>query len=216
AGRNAPNIGYYYVAMVSADGPSPVFNYGYRTVNAAGFGQFQVLGTLNAASDFKPDGTITLVLDKSAFGLTTGNQLTHLDVETRTSAPDDLTGTTSAGVGLTQESAGAAVPYTLVGNSTCASNAGPKAHLAAGATQGTAPLAVTLSGSSSTAATGAKIAYYQFNFGDGKSTPWQASATAQHTYSAAGTYTASLKVADNRGLISGSPSTLTVTAKPAP
>jgi PKD repeat protein len=216
AGRIAPNTGYYYVAMVSADGPSPVFNYGYRTVNAAGFGQFQVLGSLNAASNFNPDGTITLVLDKAAFSLATGGQLTHLDVETRTSAPDDLTGTTSAGEGLTQESAGAAVPYTLVGNSTCASNAAPVAHLAASPTTGTAPLAVTLSGSSSTAAAGASIAYYRFTFGDGTSTAWQASATAKHTYSAAGTYTASLQVADNRGLVSGSASTVTITAKAAP
>jgi PKD repeat protein len=216
AGRTAPNTGYYYVAMVSADGPSPVFNYGYRTVNAAGFGQFQVLGSLNAASNFNPDGTITLVLDKSAFGLATGNQLTHLDAETRTSAADDLTGTTSAGVGLTQESAGAAVPYTLVGNSTCASNAAPVAHLTASPTTGTAPLAVTLSGSSSTAAEGASIAYYRFTFGDGTSTAWRTSATVQHTYSAAGTYTASLQVADNRGLVSGSASTVTITAAAAP
>lgn len=216
AGRIEPNTGYYYVAMVSADGPSPVFNYGYRTVNAAGFGQFQVLGSLNAASNFNPDGTITLVLDKSAFGLATGDQLTHLDVETRTSAADDLTGTTSAGVGLTQESVGAAVPYTLVGNSTCASNSSPVAHLAASPTTGTAPLAVTLSGSSSTAAAGANNAYYQFTFGDGTSAAWQTSATVQHPYSAAGTYTASLQVADNRGLVSGSASTVTITATAAP
>jgi len=215
AGRTAPNTGYYYVAMVSADGPSPEFNYGYRTVNAEGFGQFQVLGSLNAASNFNPNGTITLVLDKSAFGLAVGNQLTQLDVQTRTSAPDDLTGTTSAGVGLTQESAGAAVPYTLVGNSTCASNAAPVAHLAASSTTGIAPVAVTLSGSTSKAGTGASIAYYRFTFGDGKSTAWQTSATVQHTYSAAGTYTASLQVADNRGLVSGSPSTLTIAAKSA-
>ena len=216
AGRSAPNTGYYYVAMVSSDGPSPVFNYGYRTTNPAGFGQYQVVGTLNAASNFTTNGTITLVLDKSAFGLTTGDQLTHLDIETRTSAPDDPTGTTSAGVGLTQESAGAAVPYTLVGNSTCASNAAPVAHLAASVTKGTAPLAVTLNGSSSTAATGANVAYYQFNFGDGTSTSWQTSPTVQHTYSTSGTYTASLQVADNRGLVSGSPSTLTITAEAAP
>ncbi|HWX20405.1 MAG TPA: PKD domain-containing protein, partial [Candidatus Binatia bacterium] len=216
AGRSAPNIGYYYVAMVSADGPSPVFNYGYRTVNAAGFGQFQVLGSLNAASNFTPDGTIALVLNKFAFGLATGDQLTHLDAETRTSAADDLTGTTSAGVGLTQESAGAAVPYTLVGNSTCAANAAPVAQLAVSPTTGTAPLAVTLSGSSSTAAGGANIAYYRFTFGDGASTGWQTSATVQHTYSAAGTYTASLQVADNRGLPSGSASTVTITATTAP
>ncbi|KAA6465289.1 PKD domain-containing protein [Acidobacteria bacterium AB60] len=217
AGRPAPNTGYYYVAMVSSDGPSPVFNYGYRTVNAGGFGQFQVLGSLNAASTYDPDGTITLVLDKSAFGLATGNQLTHLDVETRTSAPDDLTGTTSAGVGLTQESAGAAVPYTLVGNATCSSTAAPVAHLSASATQGKAPLAVTLSGSSSLAASGANVTYYQFTFGDGTSTAWQTSATAQHTYSAAGTYTASLQVADNRGLVSSSASnvTIAITGKPA-
>ena len=216
AGQNAPNTDYYYVAMVSSDGASPVFNYGYRTLNAAGFGQYQVVGTLNAASNFTPDGTITLVLDKSAFGLVTGNQLTHLDIETRTSAPDDPTDTTSAGVGLTQESAGAAVPYTLVGNSTCASNAAPVADLAASSTTGTAPLAVTMNGSSSTSATGANIAYYQFNFGDGTSTSWQASARAAHTYSAAGTYTASLRVADNRGLVSASASTVTITAAAAP
>jgi PKD repeat protein len=216
AGQNAPNTGYYYVAMVSSDGASPVFNYGYRTLNAGGFGQYQVVGTLNAASNFTTDGTITLVLDESAFGLAAGSQLTHLDIETRTSAPDDPTGTTSAGVGLTQESAGTAVAYTLVGNSTCASNAAPVAELAASPTTGTAPLAVTMNGSSSTAATGASIAYYQFNFGDGTSTAWQTSATADHTYSASGTYTASLQVADNRGLVSGSPSTLTITANAAP
>ena len=216
AGRIEPNTGYYYVAMVSADGPTPVFNYGYNTINAGGFGQYQILGTLNAASNFTPDGTITLVLDKSAFGLATGDELTHLDIETRTSAPDDPTGTTSAGVGLTQESAGAAVPYTLVGNSTCAANAAPVAQLAASPTTGTAPLAVTLSGSSSTAATGANVAYYQFTFGDGTSTGWQTSATVQHTYSTSGIYTASLQVADNRGLVSGSASTVTITATAAP
>jgi len=119
-------------------------------------------------------------------------------------------------VGLTQESAGAAVPYTLVGNSTCAANAAPVAQLAVSPTTGTAPLAVTLSGSSSTAAGGANIAYYRFTFGDGASTGWQTSATVQHTYSAAGTYTASLQVADNRGLPSGSASTVTITATTAP
>ena len=212
AGRSAPNTGYYYVAMVSADGPSPVFNYGYRTVNAAGFGQFQVLGSLNAASNFTPDGMITLVLDKSAFGLATGDQLTHLDAETRTSAADDLTGATSAGVGLTQESAGAVVPYTLVDNSTCAPNAAPVAQLAASPATGAAPLAINFSGSSSTAGAGAKIAYYRFAFGDGTSTPWRPWAKVQHTYSAAGTYTATLEVADSRGLVSSSPSTLTITA----
>ena len=216
AARPAPSNGSYYVAMVSADGPTPVFNYGYKTINAAGFGQYQVLGSLNAASNFTTDGTITLVLDKSAFGLATGDQLTHLEVVTRTSAPDDPTGTTSAGEGLTQESAGAAVPYTLVGNATCASNAAPLAQLSASATQGTAPLAVTLNGSSSTAATGANIAYYQFNFGDGTSTSWQASPTVQHSYSTAGTYTATLQVADNRGLVSGSSSAVTITAAAPP
>jgi PKD repeat protein len=216
AGQTAPNTGYYYVAMVSSDGPTPVFNYGYHTLNAAGFGQYQVLGSLNAASNFTTDGTITLVLDKSAFALATGSVLTHLEVATRTSAADDLTGTTSAGEGLTQESAGAAVPYTLVGNATCASNAGPLARLSASATQGTAPLAVTLNGSSSTAATGANVAYYQFNFGDGTSTSWQASPTVQHTYSTPGTYTASLQVADNRGLVGGSSSAVTITAAAPP
>ena len=216
AGRPAPSNGYYYVAMVSADGPTPVFNYGYKTINAGGFGQYQVLGTLNAASNFTADGTITLVLDKSAFGLGNGDVLTHLDSVTRTSAPDDLTGSTSAGEGLTQESAGAAVPYTLVGNATCGSGAAPVAQLSASPTTGTAPLAVTLNGSSSTAASGASVAYYLFNFGDGTSTSWQTSSTVRHTYSTPGTYATSVQVADNRGLISSPSSAVTITSTAPP
>ena len=41
AGHPAPNNGSYYVAMVSADGPTPVFNYGYKSVNAGGFGNIR-------------------------------------------------------------------------------------------------------------------------------------------------------------------------------
>ncbi|NKF23950.1 protease pro-enzyme activation domain-containing protein [Solimonas marina] len=112
----------YYVAMVSSDGATPVFNYGTHSVlPGAGLGDYTVLGTLDDTSNYTADGTITLVLDKSAIGLQTGDQLTNIISSTRVSVPDDTTGTLPLGEGLTQDSAGASQPYTLIGNDVCAS-----------------------------------------------------------------------------------------------
>ncbi|NGY06931.1 protease pro-enzyme activation domain-containing protein [Solimonas terrae] len=111
----------YYVAMVSSDGAVPVFNYGtHSSIPLAGVGDFTVLGSLNPASNYSADGVITLVLDKSALGLKTGDQLTGIISSTRISTPDDTSGNLPLGVGLTQDSAGSAQPYTLIGNDNCA------------------------------------------------------------------------------------------------
>jgi PKD repeat protein len=112
----------YYVAMVSSDGASPVFNYGtHSTLPGAGLGDFTVLGTLDAASNYTADGTITLFLDKTLLKLQTGDQLTNIISSVRISIPDDTSGSAPLGEGLTQDSAGAASPYTLLGNDNCAS-----------------------------------------------------------------------------------------------
>ena len=67
----------HYVAMVSADGVAPVFNYGtHGVLPVVGLGTFTIDGTLDAASNYNADGTITLVLDKSALGIQTGDKLT--------------------------------------------------------------------------------------------------------------------------------------------
>ncbi|WP_428310498.1 protease pro-enzyme activation domain-containing protein [Hydrocarboniphaga sp.] len=111
----------YYVAMVSSDGATPVFNYGtHGTLPGAGLGDFTVLGSLDASSAYNADGTITLVLDKSLLKLQTGDALSNIISSVRVSIPDDTSGAIPLGEGLTQDSAGAAQAYTLLGNDSCA------------------------------------------------------------------------------------------------
>jgi PKD repeat protein len=75
-------------------------------------------------------------------------------------------------------------------------------------TSGTAPLVVQFNGSSSSDPDGT-ISSYLWTFGDGTSAT---GVTASHTYSAAGTYTAILKVTDNSGLSSSGTVGINVTA----
>ena len=76
----------------------------------------------------------------------------------------------------------------------------PIAALAVTPATGMAPLDVSANASNSTDTDGTPIASYSFNFGDG--TPVvgpQASATAAHTFTAAGTYTVTVTVKDTAG-----------------
>jgi PKD repeat protein len=76
-----------------------------------------------------------------------------------------------------------------------ASNHPPVAVIAARPTPGTSPLAVTFDGESSFDADG-HVASYAWDFGDGKTAT---GTRVQHTYGAAGRYTATLTVTDNGG-----------------
>ncbi|MGH8539749.1 MAG: PKD domain-containing protein, partial [Stenotrophobium sp.] len=123
----------YYVSMGTANGPSPVFTYGsHQLLPGAGASTFQQLGTLDAASNFNANGTITLILDKAALGLKTGDILSNISTSVRTSAPDDPTGTVAAGSGLTVDGAGDPSNYRLVGNDTCASGGGSSSSSSSG------------------------------------------------------------------------------------
>lgn len=75
---------------------------------------------------------------------------------------------------------------------------------------GQAPFAVGFDGTSSVVADGPGT--YAWNFGDGTTAT---GATASHTYTAAGTYTASLKVTDKGGQIASTAVVITVTAAPS-
>ena len=74
----------------------------------------------------------------------------------------------------------------------------PAAALSLNPTSGAAPLAVTANASASTDPIG--ISSYTFNFGDGSPAVGpQAGAVANHTYTAGGTYSATVSVSDSAG-----------------
>ena len=88
-----------------------------------------------------------------------------------------------------------------------APNAAPTAKITTDKTSGPTPLVVAFSGAGSS-----DIASYSWTFGDGATST---AATVSHTYSAAGVYTATLKVTDNRGATSTATTSITATQDPA-
>ena len=86
--------------------------------------------------------------------------------------------------------------------STAASNRAPTARVTASPTSGALPLAVSFDGSASTDPDAGDTLTYIWNFGDGSSPATTTSATTSHTYTTAGTFTATLTVRDNHGATS--------------
>jgi len=114
----------YYVSMTTNNGATPTFTYGIHGYDpAAGASTFQQLGTLDAASTMTADGTITLVLDQAAAGLSqplhAGDKLTDISASVRQSAADDPSGTAPAGAGLTVDGAGDPNPYVVLDAGAC-------------------------------------------------------------------------------------------------
>ncbi len=86
----------------------------------------------------------------------------------------------------------------------------PNASLTVTPSSGNAPLPVTADASASTDTDATPIANYRFDFGDGTVVGPQAGATAQHTYTQAGSYTVTVTVTDTGGLFSSATSQVTV------
>jgi hypothetical protein len=97
-----------------------------------------------------------------------------------------------------------AITYTLSDNP----NYAPTAAITATPTTGTAPLVVSFNGSGSSDLDGS-IASYSWNFGDGTTS---SSAVVSHTYSSAGTFMATLTVADNEGATGSATKSIVVSA----
>src|SRR5207249_5067117 len=90
-------------------------------------------------------------------------------------------------------------------------NTPPTAVVSATPTSGTAPLTVSFNGAGSSDPDGS-IASYQWNFGDGGTA---SGASVQHTYTTAGTFTATLTVTDNRGAQASKTVVISVQQSPA-
>jgi hypothetical protein len=109
-----------YLAMSTTEGGAPRFEYGTTGVldnPAAPVGQANRAGDLDPASNYAPDGTVTLVLDPALFGVGPGAMLDNIHVKIRATSP----GLTS-NMGLTLDDAGvdAGIYYEVVGNAACA------------------------------------------------------------------------------------------------
>jgi PKD repeat protein len=189
---------------------SPAVNYTVRMTNVPADGAttapiFQVgptAGTLVAAdpaSTFLPDGTIRIVVPRSAIGNPApGQSLTGFLTRIAAGAitPDNM-----------PDSLAPSGSYTIAGNAPCvAPNAAPTALLTGTPQSGPAPLVVNFTGAGSTDPdTGDAIASYTFDFNDGSAPVTQSSPTISHTYNEPGVYTAQLTVADSHGLASTNP-----------
>lgn len=136
----------YWVALDTTE-LAPQFLYGTRSpleTPAGAVGTYVTLGELDGASEWLPDGTIRMVMDKSVLGLQTGDDISMVAASIRQSSnPVNA-------AGLTVDSAGGD-KYTLVGNDTCADpdgnidsgeNNAPVVMLTASTLSGDAPLTV--------------------------------------------------------------------------
>jgi hypothetical protein len=202
---------------ITFDGPDSV-NYTVQMTTeaadgAAGTPIFQVFKTsdgpllapaADAASNFTPNGTITIVVPRSAIGNPgIGSQLNHfltrISIAGSTITPDNMPNNlTPAGA------------YTIVGNAFCAPNTAPLATLLAfphgqpaNPPTGDPPLTIDFDASgSSDPDSGDTVASYTFDFGDGSAPVTQSTPTISHTYTSNGDFGATLKVSDSRGKIS--------------
>ena len=130
-------------------------------------------------------------------------QLTSANAITR------LTDVALSGSTLTTTVPGQSVTLFVVPPGTSA-NQPPVASVSASPTSGIAPLAVSFDGTASHDPDGS-IASYAWTFGDGAS---GTGATASHTYTSPGSYTATLTVTDDRGAAASTTVGITATTDP--
>jgi parallel beta-helix repeat protein len=122
-------------------------------------------------------------------------------------------GTFSATVTVTSASGLTSVASTTVTATKAPSVQPPAASLNVAPTSGTAPLPVTADATASSDPQGQNLTY-AFDFGDGTTVPAQASPTATHTYTTAGSYLVTLTVRNVSGLSDTAATTVAVSDPP--
>jgi PKD repeat protein len=192
----------WFVSMVTSDGAAPTFTYGSTGVFQGASRVFTTLGSLDPASKVNSDGTITLVLPKSAVGNPTpGQAITSIFGSVRATLPSALPGT--GGTNETIPDSTGTGSYALRPANLCLPNTAPIAILTANVDEGPEPLTVQFDGSASSDADSIDtISRYTFNFGDGNDDVNQTTPTIQHTFTDAGEYIVRLVVTDSRGKVS--------------
>lgn len=180
----------------------------YPTVNlpATANGDELLVGCFACASApvFTPDRGIPVGPVKSTAG-TADKQVAGLIQELSTAGPQTVSGTLSSST-IWQ---GVAVAYKF------AAAAAPTARLTVSPKSGDLPLQVGFDASASTDPQGLALTF-TFDYGDGSSRPDGSAATGQHTYQAAGTYTATVTATNSQGMSASKSSTVVVTVPTGP
>lgn len=180
---NYGSIGFYFVrGTVVSTGPIAPVAVAKATPLT---GDAPLVVTLDGSGSFDQDGSVVSYGWSFGDGSSgTGSVISHTYTGTGTYTAV-LTVTDNQGLTATQS----------VQIQVTAPNINPTAVIAASSTSGVAPLAVTFGGSGSSDPDGT-ISNYAWNFGDGTT---GSGSTVSKTFSAAGTYTVTLTVTDNRG-----------------
>jgi len=182
---------------------APVFKYGTFNPTGGTGGVYGApntrVGNADPLSTFSADGTITIVVPRSAVGNPPiGANLNGFLVRVRFGS--DVAAVTPDNM---PDSLAPSGSYAVAGNTSCAPNTAPVAALAASPLAGNPPLVVNFDGSGSTDADpGDTIASYTFDFGDGSAAVTQSTPAISHTYNSNGHFRATLRVTDSRGLAS--------------
>ncbi|MGH9874879.1 MAG: PKD domain-containing protein [Pyrinomonadaceae bacterium] len=192
----------WFVSMVTSDGAAPTFTYGSTGVFQDATRVFSTIGNLDPASNASADGTITLVLPKSAIGdPQPGQAITSVFGSVRLTVPSALPGT--GGTNETIPDSTGTGSYALRPANLCLPNTAPLALLTADVSEGVQPLTVHFDGSASSDADSIDtIASYTFNFGEGNDDVTQNSPTISHAFTERGEYVVRLVVTDSRGRVS--------------
>ena len=192
----------WFVSMVTSDGAAPTFTYGSTGVFQDASRVFSTIGNLDPASNVTPDGTITLVLPKSAIGNPQpGQAISSIFGSVRATVPSALPGT--GGTNETIPDSTGTGSYALRPANLCLPNTAPRAMLTADVSEGVQPLTVHFDASASSDPDAIdSIASYTFNFGEGNDDVTQASPTITHTFQDAGEFMVRLVVTDSRGKVS--------------
>jgi len=220
----APATSYHYVAVHMAwPSITPLFESYVPGANTSGGvdGRFVTPGSqkpLEPESAYAaPFDRVILVVKASDLGLAPGDTIAgFLAGVSQSSDPANI------GVGLTAlydqmpDSLAFTGSYTVQSNQLCSPEGPPIAILQANPNVGCAPLTVSLDGSQSYDPDGDAIASWEFDFGDGTAPVTQPSPVANHAYSSAGTYSATLRVACTRDGTSSKAAQATITVSGSP